>query len=156
MEKVAFCALHGLQIQMSVAQEVSHLMLSSEKWQEYERGPAYSGVEEGHPYVCAGILESWHGRWLAWAAISHHAGPREMLWIHRQTRKFLVDLQALDSQRYRRIEATARVDEPEAQRWLEMLGFVKEGRLRCYDASGLDHFQYARIPCHLIQVPQPQ
>jgi len=156
MEKVPFRALHGLQIQMSVAQEISHLTLSASKWAEYEGGPAYTGVEEGCPYVCAGILESWYGRWLAWAAISHNAGPREMLWIHRQTRKFLVDLQALDSERYRRIEATARVDEPEAQRWLEMLGFVKEGRLRCYDASGLDHFQYARIPCHLIQDPQRQ
>ncbi len=156
MERVAFCVEHGAQIQASIAQQVEHLKLTAEKWTKCTDGPAFTGHEDGCPYVCSGVLPVWYGRWCAWSAISDLAGPKEMLWIHRHTLKFLDDVQSADPERYRRIEATARVDQPDAMRWLGMLGFVYEGKLRCYDASGLDHIQYARISCHLTQPRQHQ
>ena len=147
MEKVKFQVEHGLVIQSNVTQEISHLKMSAEKWMRHQMGPSFTGIECGYPYICAGILPIWEGRWEAWAAISVKVRHREMLWAHRNVFAFLDTLQTGEPEKYRRVETTARSDQPNAQRWLELLGFQKEGRLRCYDASGLDHIQYARISC---------
>ena len=147
MIQVEFRVEHGIAIQAHVVQEVAHLELSAEKWARYQMGPAFTGQSEDGPMICAGVLPVWKGRWFAWAAISTKCRKREMLWIHRNVLKFLDDLQSGEPETYRRVESTASAEQPDAQRWLELLGFQKEGRLRCYDASGSDHIQYARISC---------
>ena len=156
MIQVDFRVEHGVAIQAHVIQEVAHLELSAEKWAACQKGPAFTGQGEDGPMVCAGILPVWKGRWFAWAAISAKCRRREMLWIHRNVLGFLDGIQSYKPQKYCRIETTARVDQPNAQRWLELLGFEREGRLRCYDASGLDHIQYARFPCRLTPARQPR
>ncbi len=156
MRKVDFRVEHGIEIQANLVQEVAHLKLSAEKWEEYKNGPAFTGQVGDTTMICAGVLPIWKGRWEAWAAISSEVRKREMLWIHRNVLKFLDNVQSCEPEIYCRIETTARADQPEAQRWLELLGFRREGRLRCYDASGIDHIQYARFPCRLTPARQPR
>lgn len=153
MDKISFQVEHGIAIQSQVIQEVGHLQLSAEYWQRHkDEGPAFTGDNGDGPMICAGVMAAWEGRWFAWAAISVKVRRTEMLWIHRNVHSFLQNLQSNEPGKYHRVETTARADQPNAQRWLEMLGFEKEGRLRCYDASGLDHIQYARFPCRLTPV----
>jgi RimJ/RimL family protein N-acetyltransferase len=45
----------------------------------------------------------------------------------------------------RRIQATTDPEFGPGQRWLLMLGFVQEGRLRAYTPDGRDQLMYARI-----------
>ena len=156
MNKIEFQAEHGVAIQAHVIQEAAHLELTAEKWARYKEGPAFTGENGSGPMICAGVLPVWDGRWYAWAAISEKVRRKEMLWIHRNVHSFLENLQSYEPRKYRRVETTARSDQPNAQRWLELLGFQREGRLRCYDASGLDHIQYARFPCHLTPVQSAQ
>lgn len=139
-----------MEVTANVAQEVSHLQLSAEKWLSMsEEGHAYTGIEAGTVYICSGIVPVWPGRWQLWSAVSKYAGPAKMLWIHRQALEWLDGMQKSSPVEFMRIEATAKADEPHSIRWLEMLGFEIEGRLRCYDANGNDHLLYARISCHL-------
>ncbi len=157
MRRVDFRVEHGVAIQVHLVQDVDHLHLSAEKWKTLKNdGPAWTGLSESAPIICCGLLPVWNGRWVAWAAISTKVRRREMLWIHRNVHSFLDNLQSCEPETHCRIETTARADQPNAQRWLELLGFEREGRLRCYDASGNDHIQYARFPCRLTPVRQPQ
>jgi RimJ/RimL family protein N-acetyltransferase len=44
----------------------------------------------------------------------------------------------------RRLQATVRVDQPKAARFIELLGFEKEGVMRKFGVDGSDYFLYAR------------
>ena len=150
MEKIDLRPEHVQEISRDIAQEISHLDTGLEAWKSIVQfGRGFSGVENGDVYVCSGILPVWTGRWILWGAVSNKTGPRQMLWIHRRALEWLDGLQQSSPKEFRRIEATARMDEPQAIKWLEMLGFWREGVLLCYDAAGNDHIQYARISCHL-------
>ena len=152
MEKIYLRPEHVEEISKDTAQEISHLDTSHRAWESIVRwGNGFSGVEDGEIYICSGIFPVWTGRWMLWAAISNKTCARHMLWIHRRALEWLNEMQHGHPEKFRRIEATARVDEPQAMRWLEMLGFLREGVLLCYDAAGNDHIQYARISCHLTQ-----
>ncbi len=153
MEAVDFKPIHGLALLEHFAQAVPEYIsqqLGTEKFQEVAGkscGHCYSGVDDGEIFVCAGVLPVWPGCWRIWAMVSRNIMPHQMLWLHRAGLQWLDQLQV--THEFRRIETTARVDSPDALRWLEMLGFECEGRLRCYDADGNDHRMYSRIACHL-------
>jgi len=150
VEKIDFKPEHGLEISGDVVQEISHLNMSQEAWEKIcQWGRGFTGVDDGKVRVCSGIIPLWPGRWALWCAVSNGVGPSQMLWIHRQALEWLEGLQMSGPTEFRRIEATARIDQPQAMKWLHMLGFWKEGTLRCYDVAGNDHIQYARISCHL-------
>jgi hypothetical protein len=147
IEKVPFKPIHGLALTAEAVQEVPERILAccgTEHWQEIaRRGEAYSGLDEGLLFFCAGVAPIWHGRWYVWAILSANTTPTRMLWLHRQAIKWLDGMQ--QGEEFRRLEATARADAPAANRWLRMLGFECEGYLRCYDADGNDHRLYARV-----------
>lgn len=102
-------------------------------------GPwSWTGMVEGVPLVCGGILANEFGAGVLWAFLAPGAGPH-MLRITRFVRRMVV-LAGL-----RRLQATALASFPEGCRWLELLGFEREGRLRRYGPDGADHFLYARV-----------
>jgi hypothetical protein len=151
VEKIDFQPEHGQEITSgSVAQEISHLNMSRQTWEQIDRnGRGFTGMHNGEVRVCSGILPLWPGRWALWCVVSSKVGPSQMLWIHRRALEWLDRLQVSGPKEFCRIEATACIDHLQAMKWLEMLGFWEEGTLRCYDAAGNDHVQYARISCHL-------
>ena len=101
-------------------------------------GPAFAGVHGGRVLGAAGLLPQWDGRAIAWALLSESAGS-QMLAITRAVKRFLA------MQVYRRIDTWAEVDFAPAHRWLELLGFEREARVRAYTPQGADAYLYARI-----------
>lgn len=160
MEVIDFKPVHGLALLEHFAQQVPEYIarnLGTERFQEIasaSHGHCHSGMDDGHIFVCAGLLPVWPGCWRIWAMISRNTTTPQMLSLHRAGFAWLDQLQ--ESWEFRRIETTARADHTPARRWLEMLGFECEGHLRRYDADGNDHKMYARVACHSTQPRSPK
>lgn len=101
-------------------------------------GPAFAAVHDGRVLGAAGLLPQWEGRAIAWALLSDAAGPH-MLAITRAVKRFLA------MQGYGRVETWAEVHFEPAHRWLKMLGFEFEARVRAYTPQGGDACLYGRI-----------
>ena len=87
--------------------------------------------------AAGGLLPIWSGRVLAWALISEGAN---MVAVSRAAREFLAGFPELQ-----RIEATVDLTFPEAIRWIELLGFQREGIMRKCGPNGEDFAMYARV-----------
>lgn len=111
-------------------------------------GYSFTGVCGSRIVGCAGVMPVWHGRAIAWGLMDLSMSRIEMLAMHRGVLNFLVEIQR--DARFRRVEASVKVGWPEAERWIAMLGFVREGKMRCYDLHGKDHWLFARVrePVH--------
>lgn len=87
-------------------------------------GPAFTFTVDDVPLACAGVVILWPGVGSAWTIMS-----REMLdhplWITRTVKRMLY--QIIQQHDLHRVEAVALVDSIANQRWLEALGFVREG-----------------------------
>lgn len=99
-----------------------------EALEAFERPEAAAVLRESLAYaayvgnVCiaaAGVTPRWNGVAVAWAVLSVEAGPF-LPSITKRCRAML------DAAPFRRIEATAACNFPEAERWLRMLGFELE------------------------------
>lgn len=103
-------------------------------------GEAYTGMVDGRPIGCAGVVEMWQGRALAWALLSEDAGPH-MIAVTRAIRFFLGTVP------FRRVEMAVDAEFPAAIRWAEMLGFERETPepMRAYTPDGRACYQYARV-----------
>ena len=101
-------------------------------------GVAYSFWRGDTLIACGGVAPLRAGVGEAWAMI---ASPRRAEWgvLLKQARA------ALDMHPARRIQASARVDHPGADRVLERLGFHFEGVMRGYAADGGDAKLYGRV-----------
>lgn len=103
-------------------------------------GEAYTGMVDGRPIGCAGVVELWKGRALAWALLAEDAGPH-MVSVTRAIRFFLATVP------YRRVEMAVDAEFPAAIRWAEMLGFKRETPepMPAYLPNGRACYQYARV-----------
>lgn len=101
-------------------------------------GPAYSLVDGDEVFAVAGLIPQWNHRAIAWAMISGEAG-KHFFALHKAVRR------ALTLHHYRRVETAVACDFPQGQRWAELLGFEREGRMRAYTPDGQDCDLYARI-----------
>lgn len=113
------------------------LAVPEESLERLEDGRSWTGVVNGVPIVCAGVIQHWRGRSEAWAFMSHRTGPH-MLWITREVKKKLDEVQG-------RIEITVRHDFVAGQRWAALLGFKIEGWLERYGPEGESHISYVRF-----------
>ena len=101
-------------------------------------GPAFSGEVDGRIIACAGIATQFAGMGTMWAILAQDSGPY-FVRLHRCGKRLM------ESLGLRRIEATTEADFAPGCRWLEMLGFQSEGRMRSYGLNGEDHIRYARV-----------
>ena len=86
--------------------------------------------------ICGGILHGFNPT--LWAVLSDRAS-QHMLALTRIAERFL------DTQPYRRIEASSEEDFPAGCRWLELLGFKFEGRMPGYGDRGETHLRYGLV-----------
>ncbi len=101
-------------------------------------GPAFAGIRDGKVLAAAGLIMLHAERASAWALLAEDSG-KQFVAIFRAIRRFL------DSQSIRRVDTWAFSEFEPARRWLRMLGFSPEGRMRSYCEDGSDAELYARI-----------
>lgn len=107
------------------------------------RRAAFSGVIDGRIVGCAGVRPMWPGVGEAWAVFSGEALIRPFALFRAATR----GLAAIEAaQGLRRVQATAHDGHAAAARFLEALGFRREGLLRRYGLWGEgNYYLYARV-----------
>jgi hypothetical protein len=93
---------------------------------------------EGVIRACMGVHDLWPGRGLCWALLAPDL-RRLMLPISVRARAFF------DACGYRRLEAYVDPGFAEAIRWVELLGFEREGLQKQFTPDGADMYLYARI-----------
>jgi hypothetical protein len=100
--------------------------------------PSYMALDGDEVLAAAGMVEMWTGRAFAWSTLAPNLGHR-MIPIHRAVLRFL------NSCEFRRVEMLVAVGHAEGERWAEMLGFEREGRMRAVLPAGGDAWMYARV-----------
>ncbi len=111
-------------------------------WENYNKGPAWTGFVDGVLVGCAGIRILWRGCGEGWVAVCPDAKAyREF--IYEAIPPYLA--QIIRDHRLHRVQAHVLVDNPVHVRFVENLGFEREGVLRAYDPQRNDYFLYARV-----------
>ena len=103
-----------------------------------QAGPAFTVTKGDDVMACVGTIPQWPGNARAWAIISQNAGSC-MLAMTRAIRTWL---------RFHnegRVDCAVDCDFAEAVRWVELLGFKREGTMRAYTPERRDCFLYAQV-----------
>lgn len=138
IEPIPFEVAHLEHLAIQPAQSASVHLLRPEHVARLVGPWSWTGVVGERPLVCGGIVANEFGAGVLWAFLSTEAGPH-MLRITRFVRRMVL-LAGL-----RRLEATSAATHTEGCRWLELMGFEREGRLRHYGFDGTDHILYSRV-----------
>lgn len=101
-------------------------------------GGSYTAIVDGRPIACAGIVEQWAHRGLAWALLGEESG-QHFVAITRAVKRMLAIAH------YHRIEMHVNAEFPQAMRWAEMLGFEVESKMALFTPEGADAFMYVRL-----------
>jgi RimJ/RimL family protein N-acetyltransferase len=111
-----------------------------------QNGPAYTQIIEREIVMCAGVvLLDWR-RGEAWTLLS------SLFYLYKKTcfktiREYLSHI--IGQYQLRRVQTLIRPDMLPNQRFVEHLGFEKEGLLRMYGPNGEDFIMYGRVNgCH--------
>ena len=113
----------------------------ADKWckEADEDSKAFTVMYDGKMVACAGIITIMDGVGLAWALYppnigDYHIDPR----IGKDKLKELIA-----KYKYRRVQATVRVDFPAGASYLRYMGFKREGTMKMYEPDKTDAFLYA-------------
>jgi hypothetical protein len=87
--------------------------------------------------LCGGIVVQAPFRGECWALMAEGVG-RHMPWLHYATKRFL------GIERWQRLEASVAETFGQGCRWVELLGFEFEGKMKAYGLNGETHLRYAR------------
>lgn len=101
-------------------------------------GPCFTGVKDGRILGCAGVVKQWENRAVAWSLLAGDIG-NDFISIHKAVSRFL------DMCEFNRVEAYVDADFEQGHRWIRMLGFTPEGRMRQFNPNGSDAVMYARL-----------
>lgn len=106
------------------------------------KGLAFTGVENGHLVGSAGIAPLWPGVAEGWflGGWRLHENVLSSIRVIRRELKLMVD-----ENKIHRLQCVVRTDWPEAQRFIEFLGWEKEGLMKKYTTEKIDYYRYARV-----------
>jgi len=102
-----------------------------------EAGVSLACVQGPRVLAFGGIAEQWPDRGILWGLLADSIGAT-FTPVHRVVRR------ALDTTALKRVEAHVDVNHAEAVRWIELLGFTREGVMRSF-WNGYDFALYARV-----------
>jgi len=110
-------------------------------------GKAWTVTLNGEVLGCGGLIRAWEGRYMAWTWCGD---------VPFQHRGFIADTCAAAiadafEEGARRVEGHAPVGHVLAHRFMERLGFKREGVARCWGADGSDYVTYARTHATLAE-----
>jgi len=104
-----------------------------------EKSPSYSGFIDGSYAFSAGIINN-----LGMGTVWVYTTPlieKHPIWFTKSIKNLLNA--GTDLYKFERVQATVLKENVKAQKWIEYLGFEKEGLMRKF--IGGDHYLYARI-----------
>ena len=105
-------------------------------------GYSTSVIRNGHLLGSGGIFPVWDGLGEAWVIPSRLVQKHKKMFV-KLIRENMARM--TDEFQFRRLQATARADAPKSRRFLEFLGFEREGLLKAYGPDGADHVLFAKI-----------
>lgn len=106
------------------------------------QGPAWTGRIGGRVIGCAGAALLWRGRAHAWSVLGENLPRAAWPALHKAVTRRLAQLPALGIWR---LEAEHCAGFAAGRRWLELLGFEREGRARAFGPGAEDFERYARV-----------
>jgi hypothetical protein len=104
----------------------------------WPKGPAVTARDGDHILICGGIIEHTDKRGTCWALLSQQAAIH-MLPITKAVKRFI------DIHPWRRLEASVEERFGMGCKWVELLGFEFEGRMRAFGDDGETYLRYARV-----------
>lgn len=101
---------------------------------------SFTALDGDRVIACAGCVEIWDNRAMAWALVSKDAG-QHLLGVHRAVHGFLM------AAKWRRVEAYVDVGFEPGMRWMRLLGFELDTPVpvRAFRPDGGDCFLFSRI-----------
>lgn len=112
--------------------------LTDDLFTQLEAQNSWTCAVDGEPVMCAGTIEQWPGRHIAWAYVRRGTLPH-LMWLTDEARKNLARIKG-------RIEFTVRKDFPAGQRWARQLGFqIETPLLAKFGPEGEDHMAFVRF-----------
>lgn len=141
---VPYKPAHLAQLRLQPAQEAlrPHLVRPGYAESLAVPGLAWTGVADGVPVGCAGLLPQWEGRVVAWALFGNVPKQAWATIVGKMRREF----RALGALRRHRVEFTVPCDFGPGCRLAHILGFAAPGPpMREYGPDGRDHLMYERI-----------
>lgn len=115
------------------------LLMRDDYLKFYESQESFTAIIDGVVVGCGGFISMWANRVQIWSLLARDIGPRGMLQVHHAVKR------GLAMRTERRIEAMCDPGFKNAQRWLQALGFEREGLMRKYTEDGHDCYLYARV-----------
>lgn len=102
---------------------------------------SFTLIDNGHLIVAGGIFEIWPGMGEAWLIPSDKIDNYKLKMI-KTLRRHMDKIIAEDN--LVRLQASVREDFPVAHRFIEFMGFKREGLMTNYGPDGANHILYAR------------
>jgi|GEM_PF-546191 len=137
-----FAASHLQTLVLQPAQAPFRSELYPETLQALEATREAWSLFSGHRIIgCGGVQDLGGGRGLAWTLLARDTGAA-MVTATKVVRRYL------QTTPYRRIEAVTACNFAPAARWVRLLGFSPEGRMRAYCQDGGDAERWAIINPH--------
>jgi len=105
------------------------------------RGPALTGFSDGEIIACGGIMPLWKGVGEAWVVTSPLVLKCSFSFVKVILRKLPIFSNILELER---VQTTVDVEHTTSIKWVERMGFVREGLMHKY-INGRDYYRYALI-----------
>jgi len=107
------------------------------------RGKGYTmGVAGGKIIACGGIDLWWDHVGEAWMLLTPYAVKYPVA-VVRLTREFLGRLS--EEMDLKRVQANIRVTDTVSFKFIELMGFKREGTMKSFGTDGTDYYMYGRV-----------
>lgn len=115
--------------------------LAQQHWEEGH--PAWTAYDDDTILGCGGIAILWKGVALSWMWLNPELVEKRPLWFHKTVKAKLQEL--IIEHNLRRIQCTVDEGFVMGNKWIKLLGFKEEGRMRKYGPNGETYILYALI-----------
>ena len=105
------------------------------------KGIAFTLMNEVDIVACGGIVKFWNGVGEAWVVTSHKVNLYPLSFAKTVYRKLQEIINRMDLER---VQTVVDVEHITSLKWVEWMGFKKEGLMRKY-INGRDFYRYAWI-----------
>jgi hypothetical protein len=107
-----------------------------------DSGEAWTGMVDEGVVACGGIIFLWPGVGWAWL-LTGTLIRTNAISFHKAAIEKLKEME--DKYNLHRIQCSVNADYVASRKWLEKLGFTKEGLMKKYDTRERDYYMYARV-----------